>query len=148
MQGDTGRMWVGIGGTGQIREPAQGPSPSPSTWSCGQHSPQGYEPTGRYFYRAAPLKPWALPGGVTPSSLECKDYTPSHSLRPFESWLCTPLWLLPPSLSPQAIPFLLPGRTWASGPLAFSSNSQGSAQEPFPPIPPGAQGSAQDLPVS
>lgn len=105
-------------------------------------------PTGRYFYRATPLKPWALPGGVTPSSLECKDYTPSHSLRPFKSWLCTPLWLLPPSLSPQATPFLLPGRTWASGPLAFSSNSQGSAQEPFPPIPPGAQGSAQDLPVS
>ena len=59
-----------------------------------------------------------------------KDYTPSHGLRPFESWFCTPLWLLPPSLSPQATQFLLPGRTWASGPLAFSSNSWAQPRSP------------------
>lgn len=55
---------------------------------------------------AAILTLLALPGGTnTAQPTQEEDYTPYYGLRPLESWFCRPLWLLPPSLTPQVTQF-------------------------------------------
>lgn len=88
---------------------------------------------------AAILTLLVLPGGTnTVQPTQEEDYTPAYGLRPLESWFCRPLWLLPPSLTPQATQFLPPVHT-----CCLSSSYTSSL-----PILPWAQGWGQDLPYA